>query len=969
MTRRNTIIWLLFFFTAIGFSQELLFHVAVDGDDNWSGRYAEAAENDGPFATIDRAQQAVRDLKQNGGLTGPVTVYIHGGVYRLDRKILFLPQDSGTKEAPITYRAFKDDMVTFSTARPITGWRHIRDNKWVCDIPAVKEEGWNFRAIFINGDRRYRARTPNDGYFYVKDPMEGPKWDFHHYRYQFGFYPGDLISNWRNLNDMEIVVLHFWSDAHCPIEEIDPQTLTVKLSTPAWRRFTAEHSARGARYFVDNVYEGMDEPGEWYLDRQLGKLYYLAFENEDMQQTEVVAPTLDQLLIFEGNSLRDEFVEYITIEGLTLAHTDWSLPPGDAGDHQGADTVPGAVLMDGVRNVNIRNCTIEHIGNYGIDIGLGCSDIRIERNTISDAAAGGILVHGARAGDDERQKTYHISIVDNHLLQLGRIYYSAVGIWAMHASECTISHNTISDLYYTGISVGKEWGYRPSASYANIIEYNLVENAGQGMLSDMGGIYTLGVSPGSVIRNNLIHEIETNGYGGWGIYTDEGSSGFLIEKNIVNHAKASSFHQHYGKDNIIQNNIFANAREAQLERTRNEDHLSFDFERNIVYWQHGDLLAKNWDGDTSNFNMQNNVYYRTDGEPIKFKKLSIEKWQKQGQDIHSIFADPLFVDPQHGDFNLQDDSPAFKIGFEPIDMTAIGPRTWPEKVQNIRYVSSTDSTLQPALYYNSGSDQAKPLLVGLHTWSGDYLQEASVPYAKWCMLKDWVFIHPNFRGPNNSPQATGSDMVVADILSAVKFAKENANIDEKRIYVIGASGGGYAALQMAAKAPDVWAAVSAWAPISDLTEWHAESVERHNQYAAMIENSCGGAPGLSDSIDTEYVNRSPRNFLQNAKDVPLDINAGIFDGHTGSVPISQSLRAFNAVAQTNDRILEEFISEFVNTYTVPQELTGDYYDPYYGEKKVLFRRTSQKARITIFDGSHESIPNAGLHWLEKQSKQ
>ncbi len=967
MTRQYKMILVIFLLVVFGRAAETAFYVSVDGNDNWSGRSAELIDDDGPFATIDRAQLAIRNLKKNNLLTGPVTVYIRGGFYTLDRKILFLPQDSGTFEAPITYKAFGDEKVTFSASRKINGWRHSRDNKWVCEIPAVKEEGLNFRALFVNGERRYRARTPNEGYLYVKDPMEDDEWGFHHYRYQFGFYPGDLISHWRNLNDMQVVVLHFWSDAHCPIKEINPQTLTVKLATPAWRRFTAEHSARGARYFVDNVYEGLDRAGEWYLDRPLGKLYYLAHPDEDMKTAEVVVPTLDQIMIFKGNSMHGEFVEHITIDGLTLAHTDWALPPGDAGDHQGADTVPGAVFMDGTRHVSMQNCTIEHVGTYGIDIGLGCDHILIQKNNIRDAAAGGILVHGAHAGNDDRQKTHHISIIDNTLTQLGRIYYSAVGIWTMHVSESIIAHNKISDLFYTGISVGKEWGYRPSASYGNLIEFNHIENAGQNMLSDMGGIYTLGVSPGSVIRNNLVHDIATDGYGGWGIYTDEGSSGFLIEKNIVYNAKASSFHQHYGKNNIIRNNIFANARETQLERTRDEDHLSFDFQRNIVYWKDAQLLGKNWDGDTTHFNMQNNLYFRTDGEPIKFKKQSIKKWQKRGQDINSIFADPLFVDPQNSDFNLEENSPAFDLGFEPIDMTAVGPRVWPQDVRDITYFSDADSSQQPATYYDSGSDEKKPLLVGLHTWSGDYRQEASAAYAKWCMLKDWVFIHPNFRGPNNSPQATGSDIVVADILSAVEYAKENATIDDSRIYLIGSSGGGYTALQMAAKAPDVWTAVSVWVPISDLSEWHAESLARQNRYAAMIENSCGGAPGVSDRVDAEYFKRSPINFLHNAKDVPLDINAGIYDGHTGSVPVSHSLRAFNTVANPADVIDEQQINHIVKKAAVPSELQNECSDPYYGDNKVLFRRFSNDARVTIFDGGHECIPNAALHWLEKQS--
>lgn len=959
----------LFILLRCGFADQISFYISLDGDDTWSGRYAEPQEFDGPFATIDRAQEAVRELKQNNELTKPVVVYFRGGVYNLDQKILFLPRDSGTKEAPITYCAFQNEHVVISAGQKITGWRLLRDNRWVCDIPAVLESGWRFRSLFMNGERRFRARTPNEGFYRVKDPMEERDWDLHHYRYTFQFYPGDLISQWSNLSEIEIVVLHFWSDAHCPIKEIDPNTLTVTLATPAWRRFTQEHTEEGARYFIDNVFEGLDSPGEWYLDRSLGKLYYLAYPDEDMRSAEVIAPKLDQLIVVEGNSMRDEFVEYITLDGLTLSHNDWDLPPGDAGDFQGALTVPGAIQMDGTRHVAITNCTIEHIGTYGIDIGLGCRDVLIQKNTIADAGGGGILVNGAAADEDARQKTSHISILDNVLKQLGRIYFSAVGIYSMHVSESLFAHNKISDLYYTGISIGREWGYRPNASFQNIVEYNLVENAGQGLLSDMGGIYNLGISPGTVIRNNLVKTIYTFGYGGWGIYTDEGSSALLIENNIVYDTKSAGFHQHFGKNNIVRNNIFADGKIAQIMRTKDEDHLSFAFERNIIYWHKGELLDKVWRGNTANFNFQDNLYYRTDGRPIKFMKFSVEKWQKSGQDTASIFADPKFVDPEHGDYNLETDSPAFALGFVPIDMTAIGPRCRPEEVEEIFYVSSADSSAQPALFYHSGSQKVKPLLVGLHTWSSDYRQESSAPYVKWCMLKDWAFIHPDFRGPNNSPQATGSDVVVADILSAVEYARQHANIDTSRIYLIGVSGGGYTALQAAVKAPNLWAAVSAWAPITDLAEWYHESLARQNVYADMLVAACGGAPGETEDIDAEYYNRSPRHFLQRAGHIPIDINAGIYDGHTGSVPVSHALLAFNELAQTADKISREHIEFIVHNMTIPPTLATDIDDPYYAAKKVLFRRISNQARLTIFAGGHEIIPNAALHWLEKQQKQ
>jgi dipeptidyl aminopeptidase/acylaminoacyl peptidase len=191
------------------------------------------------------------------------------------------------------------------------------------------------------------------------------------------------------------------------------------------------------------------------------------------------------------------------------------------------------------------------------------------------------------------------------------------------------------------------------------------------------------------------------------------------------------------------------------------------------------------------------------------------------------------------------------------------------------------------------ADKAAPLLVALHTWSGSYNQKMSVPYAQWCIDRGWVFIHPDFRGPNKKPEATGSELVVKDIVSAVDYAKKSANVDPNRVYLVGASGGGYTALLMAGRAPDIWAGVSAWVPIADLRAWHFECKEAGRRYAGQIVKSCGGVPDANAGVDLEYKRRSPVTYLHNAVNLPLDINAGITDGHTGSVPVSHSLRAFN----------------------------------------------------------------------------
>jgi hypothetical protein len=200
-----------------------------------------------------------------------------------------------------------------------------------------------------------------------------------------------------------------------------------------------------------------------------------------------------------------------------------------------------------------------------------------------------------------------------------------------------------------------------------------VKSDGDGpILSDMGGIYTLGKQPGTRILNNLWHDIAGLRYGGWGIYFDEGSSGILATSNIVYRTTHGGFHQHYGETNMVWNNIFAFGRDQQIQRTRAEPHRSFSFKTNIVYFDSGVLVAGDWSG--MNYLIDRNVYFdgRPDAKEVTFGDNSLEKWRAQGKDRNSIFANPLFVAPKENDFRLQPKSPALKVGFEPIDLSNVG---------------------------------------------------------------------------------------------------------------------------------------------------------------------------------------------------------------------------------------------------------------------------------------------------------
>ncbi|MFA6291951.1 MAG: prolyl oligopeptidase family serine peptidase [Victivallales bacterium] len=292
---------------------------------------------------------------------------------------------------------------------------------------------------------------------------------------------------------------------------------------------------------------------------------------------------------------------------------------------------------------------------------------------------------------------------------------------------------------------------------------------------------------------------------------------------------------------------------------------------------------------------------------------------------------------------------------------------WPSGISETRYLSSADGTEQPALMYNPQKKEAVPLLVALHTWKGDYRQRQP-QYAQWCIKNGWGMIHPDFRGGNDKPEACGSELVVKDIVSAVNFAKTVFKVDENRIYLVGASGGGHAALLMAGRNPEIWAAVSAWCPIYDLKEWHAESKKRGGHYSDMIEKACGGAPGDSPAVDREYSLRSPSSHIRNAAGIPVDINTGIADGHSGSVPVTHSLNAYNALADRADRIPDEIVTAIAANQVMPEKLKQNIDDPLYESSPALFRKISGKTRVTVFQGGHQINYSAALNWLNWQRK-
>ncbi len=662
-----------------------VFHVAPEGNDHWSGTPAEpnATQTDGPFATVARARDAIRRIRQRDeGLKKPVVVTIRGGTYFLAEPLVFTPADSGTPECPITYRAYQREKPILSGGRTVEGFTKGAGNLWSVEIPAVKSGQWYFYQLFVNGRRCTRARIPNRGYLRTERTL--------HERF---YYRGDDIRRWTNFEDVSVVLMHLWEASVHFIDELDEQKRMARLNSripwggfyPPWERHQ--------RYYVANVREGLDAPGEWYLNRKSGRLSYYPRPGENMATAQVIASRLPVTLIeLRGAPAQNQFVEHLHFEGLSLQHADADLSRSVINSGQAAAGQQAAVMGIGLRHSSFRRCEIAHVGEHAIWLRTGCQDNQIAECYLHDLGAGGVRIGEAGTAASEAE-TVERNTVDNNLIHHGaRLFHGACGVCVGRSSYNRITHNDISDFGWIGIAVGWQWGYQPTTAHHNTIDFNHVHHIGHGIMSDMAAIYTLGVSPGTTVRNNLIHDVKAypkyynkelitgGGYApqeASGIYPDEGTSGVLFENNVVYNVGGRCFGINYCRNNTLRNNIFAQSPHGLGLNIADAGHLQIDAQRNIICCTTPEILFGAWLGKQV---MDNNLYWVTSGERPVFSGRTLAQWQAEGHDQHSIVADPGFVDPAAGDFRLRPDSPALKVGFKPIDIDAAGLYGNPEWV-------------------------------------------------------------------------------------------------------------------------------------------------------------------------------------------------------------------------------------------------------------------------------------------------
>ncbi len=517
-------------------SAEADFHVAPTGTPTSPGT------KDQPFATLAQARDAVRKLVA-AGLKANVTVLLHGGAYELPETLAFGPDDSGTEQFAIAYAAAPGEKVVVSGGRKVAGWKKGEGELWTTEVQGVKEGKLYFRQLFVNGQRAIRARTPNRDDKTPCGQLRGASLakDLKSHTYQFA--PGQ-VKDWRNLPDVECVVFGNWEITRKRFEKVDPAAGVAHMAGPHGTPHDAMMPGAGRFFYLENAIEFLDQPGEWYLDRQTGILSYWPLPGQDLAQAAVIAPALTRLIEIKGTPERP--VRNLHFKGIDFAHADWAPPPGGYLGIQACHYVSGAkwdspdwrmieaaIRCEGAEACSIEDGSVAHFGGCGIELANRCRNNLVQGNDLFDISGNGIQIGGPK---DEKEIPKDNRIANNHVHDCGIDYAGAVGIWAGFSEGTVIAHNLVHALPYTGISCGWQWNPEPTPCKRNTIEFNHIYDV-MNRLGDGGGIYTLGFQPGTVIRGNHIHDVRRSAYcqaaPNNGMFIDEGSKGFLFEGNVI----------------------------------------------------------------------------------------------------------------------------------------------------------------------------------------------------------------------------------------------------------------------------------------------------------------------------------------------------------------------------------------------------------------------------------------------------
>ena len=644
------------------------YHVSPSGSDRNSGT------STAPFASIHRARDVIRENHKST----PPTVYLRSGTYYLNEPIVFTHEDSGTPEAPILYAAYPGEDVTVSGGQRLClEWQSFRDDILMARVP----EGLEFDQLFINGVRQHMARYPN----YDTDAQ------------YFNGFAADAFSReradrWQNPRGGFIHAMHraHWGDFHYAITGKDEQgNLTYEGGWQNNRQMGMHDEHR----FVENIFEELDAPGEWYLDTESHTLYCIPPDGVDLAEAKVECVRLRHLIEFQGTE--DTPVAHIQLRGLKLTHTartfmdtrepllrsDWAIYRG------------GTVFVDGAEDIVLENLHLASVGGNGIFINNYNRRITIRGCHIENAGANAICFVGSpdavRSPLFEYQQTQHLEemdhqpgpctadypgqcvVHDNLLVRSGRFEKQTTGVQISMAMNITVSHNTIHDVPRSGINISEgTWG-------GHLLEYNDVfdtvkETGDHGSFNSWGrdrfwhpnaevSEEWVAEHPDmprwDAIRTTVIRNNRFRCDHGWDIDLDDGSTNYEIYHNLCLNGGLKNREGYHRKvySNIMVNNSFhphvwyANSKDV--------------FRSNIVFTRYRPIRVLEW-GDE----IDHNFHHMTGSKTTQATVLQ----ESSGKDERSLQGDAMFVDPASGDYRVRDGSPALQVGFTNFPMDQFG---------------------------------------------------------------------------------------------------------------------------------------------------------------------------------------------------------------------------------------------------------------------------------------------------------
>jgi hypothetical protein len=723
------------------FEEGATFHVSSAGSDTGPGTVKQ------PFATLHRAQEAVRGRRSR---STPVTVVVREGTHYLKSPLIFGAEDSGSKTAPTIYTAYPGERVTLSGGAKLTcNWKPYKNGIMMAEVPS----GLEFTQLFVNGKRQIRARYPNydpsnpgkSGYLEAAgsiaagtvNPYAGPDDDMTFSTQAprgVRFDPATFTKKtWAHPEEAEIHIFQasYWGNLQWKIKGIEFGTDSIWFGDGGqqigakWSNHPAAVNDR-SRFFIENVFEELDAPGEWFLDKQKNTLYYYPEQGADLRTALLEVPVLEQAIEFAGTE--HDPVQHLSLQGFRIAHTattylksydvpslsDWSI-------HRG-----GSIFAGGTRNCSVEACWFDAVGGNGIFVNNYNRDFSVVGCKFTDTGDSAICFVGDLEKTNGTQRAFPYECrADNNLIHDCGFYGKQIaGVYISRAKRITASHNLIYNMPRAAICIGDgTWG-------GHVIECNethdtVRETSDHGPFNAWGrdrgwalaqshGKYTTDRSldvwevlvdamEPVIVRNNFFNEKS-----GWGLDLDDGASNYEIYNNIS--VGGVSMKLREGAYRKVYNNIWYLSKGAPCFHVGNNDNHDQYF-NNITVMDPGSAKwPDGWPWWPQMFysviappavgpwleKIDGNCFYCAAGEfqavvdqlrsedgKRNAKRYNLEEWRSLGFDQHSVFADPMFVDPDKHDFQVRPDSPALKAGFKNFDMGRWGltdgfPKQWRE---------------------------------------------------------------------------------------------------------------------------------------------------------------------------------------------------------------------------------------------------------------------------------------------------